>query len=249
MDYIGDIKYTPGVYCIRNTINNKRYIGSTINLYSRFNTHKNNLINNKHVNKYLQNAFNKYLKFNFYVLEETSKEDLELKETFYINKYKTNYREFGYNLRIVTKSNRGIKYSEEVRLKISLAMQGKVKRPRTPEEKAKISKACKGRKLTKETRKKISINHSKHTLGKKASLDTKLKMSKSHKGKSHSKEALINRSKSMQGKNAKLNSYDIMHIKRTLVDGIPNKILAEVYKVNPVTISNIKNGKTWKHIK
>jgi len=49
-----------GIYKILNTVNNKFYIGSAVNLNSRFRTHKANLINNKHPNKHLQAAFNKY---------------------------------------------------------------------------------------------------------------------------------------------------------------------------------------------
>ena len=49
-----------GIYCIRNKINNKYYIGQSIDIKNRWKEHKYNLRHNKHVNNKLQNAWNKY---------------------------------------------------------------------------------------------------------------------------------------------------------------------------------------------
>lgn len=49
-----------GIYCIKSLIDDKIYIGSSSCLYSRINYHLNNLRNNKHSNKKLQNYYNKY---------------------------------------------------------------------------------------------------------------------------------------------------------------------------------------------
>jgi group I intron endonuclease len=60
-----------GVYQIYNPINNKRYIGSSINVERRLKEHLRNLKKNTHCNIYLQSAYNKYkevLQFQF--LEE-----------------------------------------------------------------------------------------------------------------------------------------------------------------------------------
>jgi hypothetical protein len=35
MIYKGEIVYVSGIYSIRNLVNNKVYVGSTVNLYSR----------------------------------------------------------------------------------------------------------------------------------------------------------------------------------------------------------------------
>jgi hypothetical protein len=61
-----------GIYEIRNKINNHKYIGSSVNIKSRFNKHKNQLKRNRHHNIYLQRAWNKYGKenFEFIILEE-----------------------------------------------------------------------------------------------------------------------------------------------------------------------------------
>ena len=48
---------------------------------------------------------------------------------------------------------------------------------------------------------------------------------------------------------AKLTEADIPAIRKKLSQGVLGKILADEYGVNPTTISDIKLGKKWKHIK
>jgi|LakMenEpi03Aug12_release.lakeMendotaPanAssembly.Ray.scaffolds.fasta_scaffold64726_6 hypothetical protein len=47
-----------GIYKITNTINNKCYIGQSIDCRKRINAHKHSLYYNKHTNSFLQNAYN-----------------------------------------------------------------------------------------------------------------------------------------------------------------------------------------------
>lgn len=54
-----------GVYSITCLVNQKIYIGSSSNIYKRWNNHRWLLKNNKHNNNYLQNAWNKYGEENF----------------------------------------------------------------------------------------------------------------------------------------------------------------------------------------
>ena len=60
-----------GIYQIRNMINGKRYVGSSVNLRDRKNEHFNDLEKNNHHSVYLQRAFNKYRadSFVFEILE------------------------------------------------------------------------------------------------------------------------------------------------------------------------------------
>lgn len=75
-----------GIICIQN---NKIYIGSALNILRRINVHKGQLKQNKHYNKKLQNAWNKYGNKTFYfkIIEKCHKEDLISKEQYYINNF------------------------------------------------------------------------------------------------------------------------------------------------------------------
>ncbi len=50
----------PGIYTITNIIDGKKYIGQSALISERFNSHKNDLAGNRHKNKHLQAAYNKY---------------------------------------------------------------------------------------------------------------------------------------------------------------------------------------------
>lgn len=62
---LSKIPTTCGVYCFKNKINNKIYIGSTKNLRKRFVQHISDLRLNKHHSIHFQNAWNKYKEENF----------------------------------------------------------------------------------------------------------------------------------------------------------------------------------------
>ena len=51
---------TIGIYCIENTINNKKYIGQSVEIENRWSKHRSELNKNKHDNDYLQKSWNKY---------------------------------------------------------------------------------------------------------------------------------------------------------------------------------------------
>lgn len=86
-----------GIYCIKNKINNKLYVGSSSNLQSRKNFHFNSLKDNKHHSKKLQRAYNKYgiNNFNYTILENCEKNNLEILEKEWINYFNSYYN--GYN--------------------------------------------------------------------------------------------------------------------------------------------------------
>ena len=103
------MQYKGYIYCIRNKINNKKYIGQTSEKRGynhRIHKHKNQLINNKHYSKNLQEDFNKYGmdNFEFFILDEFTFSDKELlkkvlldMEKFYINLWDTENDMKGYN--------------------------------------------------------------------------------------------------------------------------------------------------------
>lgn len=49
-----------GVYCIKNKVNNKIYIGSSVNIYYRLARHISGLKLKNHHNEHLTNAVHKY---------------------------------------------------------------------------------------------------------------------------------------------------------------------------------------------
>lgn len=120
----------PGVYQIKNLVNNKIYIGSAKNFSTRFSQHIKSLQNNKHQNKHLQYAFNKDGSDNFLfevleVLEDSIKEYRFQIEQEYIDEYiKNNDWENCYNFNKKTIQKERFCFSktpEETKRKISKA--------------------------------------------------------------------------------------------------------------------------------
>lgn len=131
-----DTGYIGYIYVFENKINGKLYIGKTTELYSRrYNEHKYNAFS-KQIKTYFYNALRKYSweEFNRYVIYQTEEcssllivnEIICKKEIFYIDMFRSDSPEFGYNL---TKGGDGIvgyKFSEEQRKNMSKARQGKL---------------------------------------------------------------------------------------------------------------------------
>ena len=115
----------PGIYKITNTVNNKVYVGSSINVSTRITAHKHCLKANKHHNSYLQASYNKYkeVSFMFEVIVYCDEDELTFHEEFYINFYKSNNSSFGYNLESFDRGRK--RHSEETKLKIGKAHKGK----------------------------------------------------------------------------------------------------------------------------
>jgi group I intron endonuclease len=160
-----------GIYCIKNRLDGKVYVGSSSGLVKRRSAHIRHLTLDKHANKKLQRAWNKYGAecFEFIVLEEVSDVDsLVAREQHWIDALGAARN--GYNIRAVAESNRGVVASQATRLRMSAALTGKKKSPEhcaniglghkgklvSPETRAKISASSAGRTHSAETREKIS---------------------------------------------------------------------------------------------
>lgn len=119
----------PGIYLITNKVNNKHYVGQTINLRKRLLKHLNDSTNNDRVNHILlYKAFRKYGIDNFEVsiliqfeYSDNIKCILDEKEIAYIEEFKS-YGELGYNQTIGGDAGvLGYKMTNEQREKIRQA--------------------------------------------------------------------------------------------------------------------------------
>jgi group I intron endonuclease len=135
-----------GIYKITNIVNNKIYIGSAYNISNRFSVHVYTLNNNKHKNKHLQFAWNKYgkINFKFEIIELVHKEQLLLREQYWIDLYKPYQKNIGYNMAKKAGNTAGIKASEQTRRKQSEAAKKRPKRILSEQERLKISERYKG---------------------------------------------------------------------------------------------------------
>jgi group I intron endonuclease len=153
-----------GIYRI-DLGNGNFYIGSAANFTKRKSKHRNELKHKIHRNTRMQNCWNKYQIFKFIILEECAKNDLIVREQFYIDQNRDNPKMT--NICLVAGSSLGRIASIETRTKMSAAAKNKVvsaetraklsKRVYSAETRAKLSAIAKCRVHSVETRKKISV--------------------------------------------------------------------------------------------
>jgi group I intron endonuclease len=128
-----------GIYCIRNMVNNKVYIGKAKCIYKRIKQHITHLnTKNKDENRHLINSWHKYNRNNFeyFVIEylELNNFLLSERELYWMKKYKSLDRNFGYNLR--EDSSTGLIVSQETRDKMK---ESRIKALLNPELRKKCS--------------------------------------------------------------------------------------------------------------
>lgn len=169
------------IYAIINKLNNKKYIGSAVNLHRRKNIHLHQLRHKIHHSILLQRAWNKHgeKNFEFVVLEFCDPKLLILKEQEYLDKFLPEYnicKKAGSSLGLtrtkrqkenISKAhlgqipwNKGIPASEEQKAKQSEIMKGKVSGAKgkkwSKESREKLSASLTGRKLPQEVKDKLS---------------------------------------------------------------------------------------------
>ncbi len=183
-------KTVSGIYVILNTKNGKIYIGQAQDFATRWYMHRAALKNNRHNNRHLQAAWNKYgaKAFKFQRLEHCPTEQLDEREQHYLNVYMA--KGICYNVaKDVKAAMRGRRHSEETREKIS-----KSSKSPTPETRKKMSEAK--RTISEESRRRMSAPNK----GKIVSEETRRKMSEAHKGHTVSEESRRRMSEGHTGK-------------------------------------------------
>lgn len=224
-----------GIYCIRNKENNKRYIGKTqLSFGDRFDSHKSLLRNNKHFNKKLQNAWNKYGENSFAfeiikIVEDKTDSDLfnklEIEYIKYFNSIK-----YGYNISSGGDGTVGRKVSEETKRKIG--------------EKNRINMT--GRHPTEETKQKMSESQTGRTHNK----ESIEKMRKSKSGIPKTEEHKNKLRNAALGKKKKkiLNECTVKEIRKLYENGKTNRELSEMFNININYMYSITSKRKWKNI-
>lgn len=215
------------IYKIVCTTNSKFYIGRAVNFEKRMSIHKSRLRNNKHINKHLQNMWNKYgeQSFQFLIIENCQQTHLIEREQYYLDLYINDKN----CVNISKSSNNNTSSSNiETRKKISASNMGK---KHTDEAKLSMSKARKRMRLSHQTIQKIKEARKKQKMLK-CSDKTKEKISKANSGESNS--------------NAKLTWEIVRNIRKDFAMGVAPKELMVKYKCSFPNISNIIHNKRWK---
>ena len=157
------------IYKTTNLINNKIYVGQ--HTASEFDKYY------KGSGVMLTRAFKKYGKENFacVLLESVdTKEDLDAREAYWIDKLNSRDKLIGYNITAGGEGTVGYRHTEEAKKKMSIAKKGK---PLTEAHKIAIGIRSKGHKMSEESKAKLrAIN-----LGSKRSEETRQKLRDAHK--------------------------------------------------------------------
>jgi len=231
------------IYKTTNLINGKKYIGQ-----KKFLKDWKNYLGS---GKLFLKAIKKYNKINFnrkIIAVAFSINELNNMERYFIEKYNACYDTNFYNISAGGKSNL------------------------TKEIKEKISKSHLGKKLSEETKQKISINSLKMwnnpnfklimskmknkennpMFNKKHSVETIIKLRNISLGYKHTKFELDKMSEASKGENnpnSKLKENDVITIKKMILENHKIQFIAKLYNINISAVYKIKNNETWKHIK
>lgn len=122
-----DIPNMSGIYVIRNAANGKKYIGSAVNVRSRYSKHLSLLRAGRHHSRHLQSAWNKYGEDSFLVelVEPCAPEALVEREQRWIDELAPEY-----NAAPKAGSTLGYRYTPVQRAKLSEARRGSEVRAR-----------------------------------------------------------------------------------------------------------------------
>ncbi len=242
-----------GVYFIKNIIDGKMYIGSSKHIEKRLREHIGNLNNNKHCNRHLQFAWNKYGEnnFRFGIIEETD-DDSNFrikKEQECIDYFETSNQLKGYNL---AHARGGVYHiTDATKEKIRKAHTGK-KMPEkyVKELSARMSGSGNpfyGRTHKKESKEKMSASHK----GKKLSEETKQKLKKCGGTKYYTAETYKKLSLANRGENSSssiLKESDVICILQKIKNGEMQRKIAKEYNVRESEITRIKQRKRWGYL-
>ena len=190
-----------GIYKFTNKLNNKVYIGKSVNVERRIKRHLREF-KYENIQCYFYRAIRKYgiENFDYEIICECKKENLDEMEKYYIHLYNSNNLKYGYNMTEGGDGALGTHCTEENRKKLSERMKenNPMKNGMSDEQKKKISQSLKGRKMSKEFCKKTSKRMKENNPMKNS--DIAKKVSEKNKGKTASEETKKKLSESLKNR-------------------------------------------------
>lgn len=251
-----------GIYIIKNLLNGKVYVGSAVSIKKRWTRHKHQLNKNKHHSEHLQRSWNKYGKdnFSFEVLQVVAnKKDLIFEEQKHIDRLKSYDRKFGYNISPTAGSSLGVKHTDEMKRKISMANKGK---KISSETRRKMSLSKMGERnpmykyvYSKEQKKKMSERNSgkgNPFYGKRHSAETRKKMSETPRKKYKPKtkqhiDKITEASIETRRDKSKLNEEAVIEIRRLREEEkMKIKDIAQKFNLQVGHVGKICRYEIWK---
>lgn len=253
---------TIAVYKIICTINNKVYVGSSLNVYKRWHNHRYELNNNKHHAPHLQHAWNKYgeKSFSFEIIEKfDTNANIIDREQFWMNHHKSYDPEYGFNSNPRAEGNHVRRWTEAQRIKYSNSRKGK------PATSAQLVALLANRKIGSEsnlsfideTKVILIVNSINEGLVPKEVAKLYgvgincVKTIYLRKTWTHITKDLYIRPVGMESKRnqcSKLNKEKVKIIKSRLLNGENHLDIAKEYGVSRTTVLDIKKKKTWKDV-
>lgn len=230
-------KLNCGVYKIRNKINEKVYIGSSIELSRRITQHKSDLCNDRHSNPHLQNSWNKYGKenFEFVILLYCDENYVYYYEQAFLDNI---YCEYNIAENAIAPML-GKKHTKEAKIKIGNAAKGsKNAWYKTGPPKWVIDKAA-----------KVNTGN-KYNKGRVWTREQKEKASKAHKGKKLTERHKAKTgSKGVDNPSAKLTASDVIEMREIRKNtGMTYKKIGSIYGVSFSTAYDAIKRNTWRHV-
>lgn len=231
-----------GIYIIKNSIDNRVYIGECSNFYKRYGRHKSSLLRGTHCNIKLQNFVHKYGidKLSFDILEEmtqsTPNERID-REIYYINNFDSVNK--GFN--IILDSRTMAHIDSNMRRKGTSKLKG-------------IQRSEDFCQKVKEGVREFYRNHPKHPRQKwseerrQARIDYIKNNPDRYSNRRPSSGNKINHKKGEESPFTKLNNDTVYNIKKAIYHKIKRKDILIKFNISIHVYKDIKRGKTWKHI-
>lgn len=200
----------------------RAYVGGSGNIKARWSQHRSKLWQGKHCNRLLQAGWSSLGEesFDFIVLEVVGpSEDLLAAE----QRWMVSLSAYGHGFNLYPKAGSPAGLAP------------------TPETRAKISAAHRGKVVGQETRDKLSAANSGKAF-------TPIRCANISKGILRVRDKVVAAKTGERNPAAKLTAEDVVEVRRRHSTGEPTQSIAERFGVSTASISNVARRLTWKHV-